>query len=85
MKFILIKPQSNSKKKYIYIYIIIINNRAFYFLLEKESHVLKMSTEFQFKQEVCLNKTNFDEWSFLIKKKSIKWLKKKKKKKKKKK
>jgi len=26
-----------------------------------------MSTEFQLKQEVCLNKTNFDEWSFLIK------------------
>ncbi|KAG4102132.1 hypothetical protein H8356DRAFT_1073872 [Neocallimastix lanati (nom. inval.)] len=26
-----------------------------------------MYTEFQLKQEVCLNKTNFNEWSFLIK------------------
>ena len=26
-----------------------------------------MSTEFQLKQEVCLIKTNLDEWSFLIK------------------
>jgi len=26
-----------------------------------------MSIEFQRKQDVCLNKTNFDEWSFLIK------------------
>ncbi|KAG4107287.1 hypothetical protein H8356DRAFT_1387316 [Neocallimastix lanati (nom. inval.)] len=32
-----------------------------------KSQVIKMSIEFQRKQDVCLNKTNFDEWSFLIK------------------